>query len=645
MNDEVFEQSIHYIPESDLVRIFLVDITERKRIEAARQQAEEELRKRGCLLQAVAEATNYLLTEMNHEKAIGKALAILGQATDADRACIFENHPHSATGEMAMSMRFEWSRQSVKASIRQPYWQNQPYKAYGLTRWYNTLSTGQSISGPVREFPMGEQAILNWDNIQSILVVPLLLNNEFWGYISLINCHSGQYWSKHEESTLCTMAASISGALQRQQKEEVIRYQALHDSLTGLPNRMLFNELLSKALPNADRRGESLAVMFVDLDRFKTINDTLGHTVGDQLLQEVAQRLTDSLRAGDTVARWGGDEFTILLPQVKQIEDVSNTAERIIQALESVFRFDGHELYVTASIGIALFDDDSYDVETLIKQADAALYRAKEQGKNQYQFYDPFMDTKAPELLIIEKNLRHALKRGELLVYYQPQVNIVTGEITGMEALLRWQHPEMGMIAPNVFIPIAEECGLITSIGKWVLRTACMQNKAWQDEGLPPISMAVNLSLKQFRQPNLVRTVAEILEKTGLESHFLELEITETTAIQDLEFTTTVLQQLEQMGVRLSIDDFGTGHSSLNRLQLLPLHNLKVDRSFIQDLTIDIKMSHIVTAIVALGQSLGLNIIAEGIEKKEQLEFLKSINCQAGQGFLFYQPTSSQKAT
>ncbi|MFW9258007.1 EAL domain-containing protein [Nostoc sp. CALU 546] len=634
---EVFEQSVLYLPESDLIRTFIVrDITEQK-------QATAELHQRDRLLQAVAEAANYLLGEMNYETGIDRALAVLGEAAKADRAYLFQNHLHPATGEIAVSLRFEWTHSFFESTHH--HWQNLPYQASGLARWYDVLSTGQSISGITQKFPVAEQEFLIRDGIQSLLLVPLRLENEFWGYLGLADCTFERHWSRHEESSLLTMAASIISTRQRQQVEEKIRYQALHDVLTGLPNRLLFSELLSKTLPNATRNSESLAVIFLDLDRFKVINDTLGHTLGDQLLQSVAQRLKDSLRGGDTIARWGGDEFTILLPRVNDIEEVTLVACRILQALEDAFHLQGHELYVTASLGIALLDQNSPDAETLIQHADAALYYAKDKGRNNYQFYSVSLSAKNPELLTLEKSLRYALERNEFTVYYQPRVNIATDEITGMEALLRWQHPEMGLVAPSVFIPLAEESGLIVAIGEWVLRTACIQNKIWQDAGFPPIMMAVNLSLKQFRQPKLVETIATVLEQTGLEARFLELEIMETTAIEDLDFTRTVLENLKQMGVYISIDDFGTGHSSLSRLQLLPLHNLKIDKSFIQYLTQDVKVAHIIKAIVTLGHSLGLKLTAEGVEKEEELEFLKSINCEEVQGFLFYRPLSVQKAT
>ncbi len=637
VGQKIFEQSVHFLPESDLIRTFIArDITEQK-------QAQAELQQRDRLLQAVAEAANYLLVEMNYEIAIHKALAVLGKAAKVDRVYVFSNHLHSVTGEMAVSLQFEWTNINTESSLQD--WQNQSYQSAELGRWYAVLSSGESINGLTKEFPPSERELLSRDGIKSLLLVPLRLEAKFWGYLGLADCSTERLWSKHEESTLLTMAASISGAWQRQQVEGKIRFQALHDFLTGLPNRLLFNELLEKAVPNAVRNQESLAVMFLDLDRFKIINDTLGHTLGDRLLQHVAERLKNSLRSGDTLARWGGDEFTILLTRVNYLEEVSQVAQRILKALEDVFYLDGHELYVSASLGIALLDEHNSDAETLIQHADTALYYAKDEGRNNYQFYTNTLNTKNPELLTLEKSLRHALEKQELTIYYQPKININSKKITGMEALLRWQHPDLGLVAPNVFIPLAEANGLIVQIGEWVLRTACIQNKAWQKAGFPPLTIAVNLSPQQFRQPKLVETVAKILEQTGLDPNFLELEITETTAIEDLDFTRTVLQSLEQMGVHISIDDFGTGHSSLSRLQLLPFHNLKIDRSFIHGLTKDAKVAHIVQAIVTLGRSLGLRLTAEGVEKQEELDFLASINCEDVQGFLFYRPLTAEKAT
>lgn len=614
------------------------DITEQKK-------AEEDLQKRDRLLQAVAQASRYLLAELDYQRAIYQAIATLGQAAEVDRVYIVENHPHPATGEIAMSLRYAWSSEPIDPPLHQAHWQNRPYSAFSQSNWYEILASGRPINCVIEDFPVAEQSLLDLDAIQSILIIPIFVGSAFWGCIGFADCQRERSWSIHEESALNTMAAGISGALQRQQTEEMIRYRAMHDLLTDLPNRLLFSEQLSLAIPNALRQEKTLAVMFLDLDRFKTINDTLGHTVGDRLLQDVSQRLKNALRAGDIVARWGGDEFIVLLPLIEQIEDATQTAKRILKALDSVFHLEGNDLYITSSIGIALLDRDSIDAESLIKNADTALYYAKEQGRNQYQYYNSAMNAKAPERLTLEKRLRQALEKGEFSLHYQPRVDVATGAISGMEALIRWQSPQMGAVSPGMFIPVAEESGLIVPIGEWVLRTACAQNKAWQEAGLLPICVAVNLSPLQFRQPQLVETIARILEETGLESQYLEVEITETTAIQDIEFTRTVLEKLERMGVRLSIDDFGTGHSSLSRLQLLPLHNLKIDRSFIQDLTKNIKVSHIVTAVVTLGRSLGLSIIAEGVEKEEELEFLRSIDCESVQGFLFYRPLPVEAAT
>ena len=377
VGDEIFEQSVHYLAESDLIRTFIIrNITEQRK-------SEIELRQRDRLLQAVAEAANYLLAEMNYEIAIEKALTALGEATNVERVYLFQNHLHPITGEISLSLRFEWIKSG--ADISHHHWQNQSYQTCGLERWYNKLSQGQTISGFTQVFPQAEQKLLMEDRIKSLLLVPLRLDIEFWGCLGLIECSSERHWSKHEESSLVTMAASISGTWQRQQVEEKIRYQAMHDLLTGLPNRLLFNDLLNQSIKTIVDKQEILAVMFLDLDRFKIINDTLGHTVGDELLKIVAQRLLDAIKSKDIVARWGGDEFTILL-QVTEIKSIIQIAENLLQSVESAFHLYGHELYISSSIGIALLNEHSPDAETLIQHADAALYHAKNEGRNNYQF-------------------------------------------------------------------------------------------------------------------------------------------------------------------------------------------------------------------------------------------------------------------
>jgi diguanylate cyclase (GGDEF)-like protein len=396
---------------------------------------------------------------------------------------------------------------------------------------------------------------------------------------------------------------------------------------------------------NSYKLSNICAVIFLDLDRFKNVNDTLGHAVGDQLLQGVSQRLTNCLRAGDSIARWGGDEFTLLLYNINCPEDATKICQRIIHSLSSPFRFDGRELYTKASLGIALAPYDGEDAETLLKNADAAMYKAKHKGRNNYQFYTSSIGSKVSEMLNLENNLYKALEQEEFLLYYQPQIDLNTGKIVGMEALIRWLHPERGLVAPDLFIPLAEETGLICQIDEWVLRTACLQNRAWQLMGIPPIRIAVNLSARQFLQANTVKIIAKILSETGLNPEALEIEITESAAMTDVNFTVSVLQQLLQMGIRISLDDFGTGYSSLWSLKNLPLNSLKIDRSFVADLMNGRGGATIVKVAIALGQGLNLQVIAEGVETAEQLEFLQSIECDMAQGYLFSKPLPAAEAT
>ena len=427
--------------------------------------------------------------------------------------------------------------------------------------------------------------------------------------------------------------------------EQHIRYQAFHDSLTDLPNRNLLNECLVEVLEQAQNSDSRVAVMFLDLDRFKTINDTLGHAIGDKLLQGVAARLKATLGDQNIIARWGGDEFTIILPQVYSRVAATKIAEEIIQTLKPAFCLENHHLHISTSIGIALYPQDGEDGETLIKHADSALYRAKEKGRNTYEVYTPSFDVLASELLDLENRLHRALERSEFMLTYQPKVNIKTGEIKGMEALIRWNHPELGLVSPAKFIPLAEEIGLIMPIGEWVLKTACCQNQAWIKSGLSAIPVAVNLSVRQFQQPDLVQKIAKLLEETGLEARYLTLEITETAAMLDVDFTRKLLRELEQMGVNIALDDFGTGYSSLSYLKQFPLHTLKIDRSFVKDLTEEPADIAIARAVIALGHGLHLNVVAEGVETQEQVDCLRMLDCEEIQGYFFSRPLSSEDAT
>ncbi|MCH8050478.1 MAG: EAL domain-containing protein [Chloroflexi bacterium] len=395
---------------------------------------------------------------------------------------------------------------------------------------------------------------------------------------------------------------------------------------------------LTLALAQVRREKETLAVMFLDLDPFEAVNDTAGHTEGDRLLQSASERLWGLIREGDTVARVGGDEFAILLSGISQVEGAVAVSKRILKDFRRPWVLDGHEFHVTTSVGIAMYPDDGEDAETLLKNADAAMCRAKEQGRYGFQLYTPAMNVAVLERIALENDLRQALEREDFVLHYQPQVNVSSGRIVGMEALLRWQHPERGLVLPMEFIPVAEETGLILPLGEWVLRTACVQNKAWQEAGLPSMRVAVNLSARQFQSRELVNTVTKILEETGLDPDCLQLEITEGDAMQDTEFTAKVLHDLKVMGVQIVIDDFGTGHSSLSYLARFPIDALKIDRSFVGSLPVDQSAAAITAAIITLAHSLNLSVIAEGVETEEQLAFLKERKCDEFQGYLFSKP-------
>lgn len=636
--DKAYEQSIHFIPESDLVRCCVFDVTERK-------HAEAELRKRDRLLQSVAEATTHLLENTGYDLAIYRALEILGKAAGVDRISICENHAHTQTKEPIASIRFEWTADGIESIRHKSHRQGLSYSNPTLSQWQSTFSDARAVCCLAQELPDEERTLLLRDGILSILVVPIFINNALWGFIELDNCSTEYRWSQQEESVVFAMAASISAALQRQDKEEIIRHQAFHDALTDLPNRVLFNDRLTLALAAAHRIKEDVAVMFLDLDRFKVINDSLGHSIGDELLQEVANRLKRSLREGDTLARWGGDEFTLLLPQAQSVDNITLIAYQILESLKQPFNIREHELHVTASIGIAISPHAGEEAETLLQNADVALYRSKEHGRGTYQLYSATMNSRAPDLLALENSLRHAIERNELLLCYQPKINIQTGAIVGLEALIRWQHPERGLISPATFIPLAEETGLIIEIGEWVLRTACQQAVEWHRQGLMPLSVAVNISAEQFFQPNLPEIVAQVLLQTQLDPQSLELEVTETAAVKNMDFTKSVLRQLKDIGVHIAMDDFGTGYSSLNYLKELPFNTLKIDQSFIRDLKPNTRDVEIINAVLGLGRGLNLSIVAEGVDNEEQLGVLQTLECEIVQGYLFSRPLPVDEVT
>jgi len=440
---------------------------------------------------------------------------------------------------------------------------------------------------------------------------------------------------------------SIRYAIERKRTDERMAFLAQYDSLTGLANRSLFKELLALALARAERNGKHVALMFLDLDRFKIINDSLGHDGGDQVLKVVAERLRSRMRKSDTVARLGGDEFTVILEGIGTVQDATNVAQELLQIVAQPIMVQDQELFVTPSIGIAIHPQYGKDSDTLIKNADMAMYRAKRQGRNTYRFYTTTMEpnSKASKHLAMETNLRHALDREEFLLHYQPLIDLKSGRVISLEALLRWCHPERGLIHPLEFIPLAEENGMIVPMGEWVLATACRQNKEWQEAGNPLSSVSVNLSARQFRQKSFVRTVESILAESNLDPQFLELELTESLLFESNGASTNRLKDLKALGIKISIDDFGTGYSSLSYLKCFPIDTLKIDRSFVGDIPSNEGDSAIASGMIALAHGLHMKVTAEGVETQAQLDFLRERECDAIQGFLMSPAVPPEEVT
>jgi diguanylate cyclase (GGDEF)-like protein/PAS domain S-box-containing protein len=435
---------------------------------------------------------------------------------------------------------------------------------------------------------------------------------------------------------------SVTRAVTRQ-----MSYLAQHDSLTDLPNRVLLNDRVTEAIALSSRHRRKLALLFLDIDRFKHINDSLGHAVGDGLLQSVARRLFTCVRGSDTVARQGGDEFVVLLWDLRRPDDAAITAGKLLEALRKPHYINGHQLHVTASIGIAIYPDDGANVETLMTKADLAMYHAKETGRDSYQFFESAMNARAIERRSLEESLHHVIARRELMLHYQPQLSLLSGQIIGAEALIRWQHPQRGFVPPTQFLPIAEDCGLIVSLGRWVLREACLQMRSWQGAGLPQVRLAINISAVELRAPGFAASVRAILAETGLAPHDLEFELTETGLLEGSRLrgaassTAAVLEDLKDLGVLLALDDFGTGYSSLSHLKHLPIDTLKIDQSFVRDLKATGEGFDMVTGLIGLGRCLHTQVVAEGVETREQLEILTAYGCPQGQGFYFSPPVAS----
>jgi diguanylate cyclase (GGDEF)-like protein/PAS domain S-box-containing protein len=447
-----------------------------------------------------------------------------------------------------------------------------------------------------------------------------------------------------------TIVGTAQDISERKRSEREIHRLAYYDSLTGLPNRVLFKDRVTHAIAHARRYQYHLALLFLDLDRFKVINDTLGHNIGDQLLKHVAERLSESIRHSDSIgrsadsdqahqlARLGGDEFTVLLTNLQDVQDASKVAKRILQALARPFMVGGHEIFVTVSVGIAIFPADGDSVDVLLKNSDTAMYHAKEQGRNNFQYYSNAMNAEANERLMLEGEVRHATEREEFVVYYQPQIDLRSGCIVGAEALVRWQHPQRGLLGPGEFLQAASDTGMIRAIDEWVLRTACRQSRTWQQRGLAVPSMSINVSNSLFHGTTLLKAVEDALADTGLPPDRLELELTESIAMRNVDTSITLLQRLKTMGVHLAIDDFGTGYSSLSCLQRLPVNRVKIDQSFVRELLSRVQPVPIVRAIIAMAHSLQLKVLAEGVEHDTQRTILMAEGCDQAQGYLYGRP-------
>ena len=461
--------------------------------------------------------------------------------------------------------------------------------------------------------------------------------------MAALGARTGKHLREANERLVVATVRAQTMTETAEQATAQMTYMAEHDFLTGLPNRSLLTDRLAQSIALAQRHGNRVALMYLDLDHFKHINDSLGHAVGDQLLQSVAKRLQECIRHSDTVCRQGGDEFVVLLAEVEAVRDAALAAEKLIGAMAEPYLIGGHRLHVTLSIGISLYPDDGKDVEALVRNADTAMYHAKKNGRNNYEVFTPEMNVRAVARRSVEVALHHALDQRELMLHYQPKVNLETGAITGAEALLRLQRSDHELVYPAQFVSIAEDCGLILPIGKWVLREACRQTAAWLQAGLDMGQIAVNVSAVEFHSKDFLAGVRAILNDTGLDPRHLELELTESGLMQDVEPTTAILHALKDLGVQIAVDDFGTGYSSLSYLRRFPIDTLKIDQSFVQDIHGDTEEAIIVSAIIAMGKSLKLRVVAEGIETRPQLTFLQSQRCAEGQGFFFSRPVVAEE--
>jgi len=564
--------------------------------------------------------------ENNIDEKINEVLQKCGEYFEVDRTHIilFSNDPKG------INRTFEWCDEGIESILNII----SRVTIDDLPEWMNVAALSEQSP---------ENGWLQENQVKSLMTVPLRNKEKIIGFLSFDSIRKYNNQHPGQKEIMEIIGSRVADVFLKVEAEKEIKYMAYYDLLTGLSNNTLLKNRLEQAINLANRTGKLIGVIFIDIDSFKMVNDTMGHDGGDALLIQMAQRLSGYIRKYDTVARFGGDEFLIILPQISRIEDIRKVADKIIEAIRQPLTIKDQEFFITASMGISVFPIDGENTEDLIKNADTAMYSSKEKGKNRYTFCSQDMKIEVLTNMELANSLYRAQERNELILFYQPQVSSSSGKIIGVEALIRWKHPQKGTISPGKFISLAEKNGLINPIGQWVLQTACCQNKAWQDQGLPPIRMAVNLSLGQFRNPKLIGIIESILKETGLNPEFLELEITESVAINEPEYIIDTLNALKALGVKISIDDFGTKYSSLSRLKILPIDRIKIDMQFVRGICISRKDEGIIKVIIQLGKILGLKVTAEGVETEQQLAFLKENSCDEIQGHYFYKPMSRDK--
>ena len=579
------------------------------------------------------------INQDNYEDKIEKFLDIIGKLYNMDRLSVMK----LSSDRLTISHEIEWVAPGIERIIGKvktvvladDYWWNEQLESCRMI----VLSNVDSLKPEQSNGKIIMQSL----NIKSLLSIPIVMNDIFYGFL-IANCVNDYETWRDDEKRMMTVLANILGdAYLKLEKEKEITHMAYCDALTGLPNRILFNEKLKENVEKSKIHKINLAVLFIDLDSFKSVNDTMGHESGDALLTQIADNLKRAVTQNEFVARFGGDEFIVLITRFSNMEQLNDRAQKIMEVLNTPISVNNQDFYVTASAGIALYPDDGENGETLVKNADLAMYEAKNLGKNHFMFCNAGMKEVVKRQVYMTNMLNKALENDEFVLYYQPQINLSTKKIVGVEALIRWDNPELGMIMPSVFIPLAEQSGLIHAIGKWVLETAFRQNKKWQDAGFAPIRIAVNLSVEQFRNPNLVQTVSSAIKQTGLEAQYAELEVTESIAIKEIHNIVPTLLELRALGLTISIDDFGTEYSSLVRIKNLPVDRIKMAMEFVQGITVSDKDEAIAMSILTLANSLGMKVIAEGVETEPQLKFLERKICDEVQGFYFYKPMPAEK--